>query len=269
MPKIPHSQMFKLLRGTVSAAQVARELGLSVEAVEALQASFVDGLEAGRAASGGRRSFRRAAMALTVVTAVLLAPRAFSGTCATPSFFSNLGLNFLCANDPAVAADLNSNTQQLATLMTAKVGALGPAAGGNSNISTGTITTSGLVTAPRAAISYEAPPYASWDVAQVGAGGAAIVNDNVGYKALMVVGNTSAGGSRRQVKVFDDLTVTGRLSVTDKQCRSFDSGCQGTGTLEFLDRHTLKCNADEAMQGLVAFNCGGGNVKLTVTCCKY
>lgn len=265
MPKIPTSQMFKLLRGTASAAQLAQEHGLSVE-TEALQATFVDGLEVGRAA-GGRR-MRRASIAVVVVVAVLLAPKAFSGTCATPTFFSSLGLNFLCANDPAVAADLNTNTQQLATLMTAKVGTLGPADGGNSNISTGTLTTSGLVTAPRAAISFYAPPYAVWDAAQGGAGSAAILNDNGALKGLVLMGNTSNGGNRR-VRVYDDLTVSGRLSVGDKQCRSFDSGCQGSGTLEFLDRHTLKCNADEAMQGLAAFNCGGGNVKLTLTCCKY
>lgn len=267
MPKIPPSQMFKLLRGTASAAEVAQEHGLSVEAVEALQASFVDGLEAGRGAGAGR-SFKRAAIALTVVTAVLLAPRAFSGTCATPAFFSSLGLSFLCANDPAVAADLNNNTKQLATLMSAKVGTLGPADGGNSNISTGTLSTSGLVTAPRAAISFYAPPYAVWDAAQGGDGQAAILNDNGSLKGLVLMGNTSNGGNRR-VRVYDDLTISGRLSVGDKQCRTFDSGCQGSGTLEFLDRHTLKCNADEAMQGLLPFNCGGGTVKISVTCCKY
>jgi Chaperone of endosialidase len=56
------------------------------------------------------------------------------------------------------------------------------------------------------------PTYASWSSQGTGAGGAAIYNDNSGYKTLMIVGNSSAGGNR-EVKVWDDLTVSSNLTV--------------------------------------------------------
>lgn len=261
MKTIPPAVLFALLRGETNVEHVAADSGLTLEEVERLRATFVTGLEAG-SASSKRRPLRSALGVAAVVMVVLLAPRAFSGTCATPPFFSALGLTFFCADEPALASEVNDNTQQLVTLVAAKVGALGPADGGVAGIVASSVTT------PRASVSYFTPPYAAWFSNVVGAGGAAIVNDNTIFNGLMLVGNTAGGGSRRQVKVYDDLTVTGRLTVTDKQCRTFNSGCQSTGSIEFLDRHTLSCGNDEVLKGLAVSNCGG-TVRIDVTCCRY
>jgi hypothetical protein len=56
------------------------------------------------------------------------------------------------------------------------------------------------------------PTYASWASSGTGSGGAAIYNDNGTYRTLMIVGNNSAGGNR-EVKVWDDLTVSNDLTV--------------------------------------------------------
>lgn len=268
MSSIPSSSLISLLRGEHSAETLAAEHGLSVAEVERLKRAYLDGLEAGTRRSGER--LRRLATVAVVFVVGLTARQALSGTCATPGFFSNLGLNYFCADDPALASEVNANTQQLARLMEAKVGALGPADGGNPNVSSTSVTTSTL-TATRANVSYITPPYVSWSGmgADVGAGGAAIVNDNGTHQALVLAGNTSATGSRKLVKVIQDLTVAGRLNVQDKQCRTIANTCQGSGTLEFLDRQSLVCPTDEVMQGLTATNCGGGNVRIAITCCKF
>ena len=54
------------------------------------------------------------------------------------------------------------------------------------------------------------PAYSNWWSYGGGDGGAAIYNDGSGFKSLMVVGNNSAGGPR-QVGVWDDLTVSGKI----------------------------------------------------------
>ncbi len=65
--------------------------------------------------------------------------------------------------------------------------------------------------------------YTTWGTEFSGAGGGAgIINDNGTYQALMVVGNTSGGGTRQvqvwdDLEVKDDLTVDGNLTVnTDR-----------------------------------------------------
>jgi len=90
--------------------------------------------------------------------------------------------------------------------------------------SSSSITASGIVVAP----TY-APSYGTWEGYSHGSGGAAIVNDNVNYKKLMIVGNNSAGGSR-EVGIWDNLTVngseylSGNLSITN-----------GSPTVYFVD----------------------------------
>ncbi len=107
----------------------------------------------------------------------------------------------LCADAPARASDLNGNTQQLVTWLTQKVGAVGSA-----NVAVGgTLSVAGDTTLGRLL-----PAFSTWG--PTGSGGAGIVNDNGAYQSLMIVGNNSAGGSRR-VRVFDDLAVDANLSV--------------------------------------------------------
>jgi len=123
--------------------------------------------------------------------------------CTTPAFFSTLGLRCFCADAPALAADVNANTQTLATLMQRKLGTLGT----NSNIANvGNISTTGTVSAPTVSSSYFSAPYAGWTGTGtgVGAGGAGIVNDDGTHKALMLVGNTSDTGPRK-VRLYDDV----------------------------------------------------------------
>jgi len=57
------------------------------------------------------------------------------------------------------------------------------------------------------------PRYVGWNAYGTGDGGAAIYNDAGAYQGLMLVGNNSGGGVRR-VKVWDEMTVNGRLIGT-------------------------------------------------------
>lgn len=56
--------------------------------------------------------------------------------------------------------------------------------------------------------------YKNWDSGGFNdtGGGAAIVNDNGTYKALMILGNRSAGGSRK-IEMWDSVNINGPLSV--------------------------------------------------------
>jgi hypothetical protein len=104
-----------------------------------------------------------------------------------------------CAGDPARAAQVNGNFQQLVDWIVAKVGAVG-----TPGVSTTSVTSNAYT-----------PRYAAWDTLGTGEGGAAIYNDGSDYKELMVVGNNSAGsaGGRRRVGLFDDVAVHGDLTV--------------------------------------------------------
>ena len=87
------------------------------------------------------------------------------------------------------------------------------------------------------------PSYAAWNAYGVGDGGAAIYNDNGTYKKLMVVGNSSAGGSR-EVGIWDNLTVNGKVTATQycigASCiTSWTSGSiSGSGTAGKIPRFT-------------------------------
>ena len=73
--------------------------------------------------------------------ATITLQRALAASCATPGNFSSLGLRYFCANDPAVAADVNANTAQLVALMQQKLGSSWGAAdagAGSSGITTST-----------------------------------------------------------------------------------------------------------------------------------
>lgn len=62
--------------------------------------------------------------------------------------------------------------------------------------------------------------YTNWDTGGFNAsgGGAAVVNDNDGYKALMILGNNSAGGNRI-VKVWDELQCMGDVKAYASDAR--------------------------------------------------
>lgn len=76
------------------------------------------------------------------------------------------------------------------------------------------------------------PGYVSWGTYGTGSGGAAIYNDAGGFKALMLVGNNSAGNGYRQVQVYDDLTVNGYtnsiITTANQNCASVNVNLNGT-----------------------------------------
>ena len=80
--------------------------------------------------------------------------------------------------------------------------------GGGVGATGGNIIAGGSVTA-----AAWTPAYSGWNALGVGDGGSAIYNDNGAYQALMVVGNTSAGGNRR-VQVYDELYITNQFFLS-------------------------------------------------------
>ncbi len=81
---------------------------------------------------------------------------------------------------------------------------------------TGTLTTGGLLTANNGAIIDNIKFSKLWSsYPDNKTDGSEISNDTGSFKQLMIVGNKSAGG-RRQVGIWDDLTVNGNLKNTGK-----------------------------------------------------
>lgn len=263
-------EVVALLKGATDVASVAARHGVREEEVEAWRALYLDGLEA-----GARRSsvpMRRVVMSAVLLLAVglgLSSRDALSQVaCTTPALFTSLGLKYFCADAPALAADVNTNTQTLATLMSQKLGTLGT----NANIAN-----TGVISTPSLSASYYSPPYAGWTGTGtgVGAGGAGIVNDNGTYRALMLVGNTSDGTTTRKLRLYDDvrvesaLTVVGTLSVGNLRCRGVSTSCQnsGGGDAHFLDRINAACAGNEFMQRFQYARCDGTTARYDLTCC--
>jgi hypothetical protein len=111
-----------------------------------------------------------------------------------------------------------------------------------------------LLEAPALHTRYYRPRLGNWDLTgDLGpGGGAAIVNDNVTYKALMVVGNSTAGGARR-VGLWDDVAVHGGLSVDGNICAGGHCGVP-----------FIPCN----WSGVRGFcgDCGGCEDDFSLTC---
>lgn len=138
------TDVLHLLAGTTTAQALAEKHGVTLEEVARWRSVYLAGLEAAtRAAKQRPRLGRRLAMVAAIVLVGFVSREALSASCAAPGFFTNLGLNYFCPNDPAIASQVNANTQQLVTLVQQKVGTLGPAAGGNANIATGVVTATG------------------------------------------------------------------------------------------------------------------------------
>lgn len=167
-----------------------------------------------------KRLFLAAAALLVGLTSGL----ALAGTCTA---ILPAPMVTLCPGQPALAADLNTNFSQMITWVEQK---LGPVSNKDS-------TMQRII-----------PSYAAWSAAAVGTanGGAAIVNDNTSYQALMVVGNTSAGGVHK-LNLYDDVqiernaVVKGALTadslatntpVTGAVLGGFYSNCNGNSTVQ-------------------------------------
>lgn len=143
--------------------------------------------------------------------------------------------------DPALATEVNANFAALKTWLEAKVGATGTLAMPNTDVTTNRVV----------ARNY-APIYSDWGSTTLGAGGASIVNDGSAYRALMVVGNTSAGGAR-VVKLFDDVVIGSSLQVNGPVVsEGYQISC-GHGTngyhFAFCCRMNIRNGATECKHG--------------------
>ena len=110
------------------------------------------------------------------------------------------------------------------------------------------VTVNGLATLNGVNLAYE-----PWGSGGDGDGGAAIKNDNGEYQRLMIVGNNSAGG-RRQVGLWDDVTINNDLDVGGTlRAGSFrHRNCTWRGNgLGWNDNtyHQVFCAAGEFMTG--------------------
>lgn len=203
---IAQADLVSLIAGEIDAATLASRHGVTEEEALRWRAVFVAGMKAG---VGGRTASRRLPSRMIGVASAVLATAAFAQ------------LAVFSPNSPALATEVNGNFTQLKAWLETKVGPVT-----NTNITTagsvtattvagGTVNSTGAVNAGGKLVGNSfAPAYADWNgVSSALTGGSGIVNDNVGYKALMVVGNTSAGGVRK-VTLYDDATVSGDLAVS-------------------------------------------------------
>lgn len=196
------ADLVSLIAGEIDAATLASRHGVTEEEALRWRSVFVAGMKAG---VGGRTASRRLPYRVIGLLSAVLATAAFAQ------------LAVFSPNSPALATEVNGNFTQLKAWLETKVGPVT-----NTNITTAGSVTAATVNATAITASGKliansyAPSYADWNgvVAGLTAGGAGIVNDNVGYQSLMVVGNSSGGGSIRRVRIYDDATVSGDLAVS-------------------------------------------------------
>jgi hypothetical protein len=98
------------------------------------------------------------------------------------------------------------------------------------------------------------PGYVNWATYGTGAGGAAIYNDAGSYNALMIVGNTAGGGSRR-VKVWDELRPQGDMIM---EASSYKIDMQGNSTI-VSRKNDCSIVSYSPGGGAGVTNCPGGN----------
>lgn len=105
-------------------------------------------------------------------------------------------------------------------------------------------------------------------------GGAAIVNDNGTYNALMILGNT-AGGGQRLIKMWDDVIINSDLTVADNiymggSTPSNDYFFYDTGNSQFkwynngAVKTVIGTSAAIAPGSDDALSCGATNLRFTV-----
>lgn len=198
------ADLVSLIAGEIDTATLAARHGVTEEEALRWRAIFLAGMKA--SVGGQAMGLRRRRHRMIVLAGTVLATAAFAQ------------LTVFNADQPALASQVNGNFNQLKTWLEQKVGTVGTNA-----ISTGTVSATSVsatsvsattVTASGRVIGNAlAPAYADWTTGVSGlTGGAGIVNDNVGYRALMVVGNNSAG-SNRKIQLYDDVSVSNDLVV--------------------------------------------------------
>lgn len=151
------------------------------------------------------------------------------------TFWSSESANFKVNQDLTVArnAVVSGSLTAGPTTVSGALAAGATTVTGNATV-TGTTTTTNLTVnntleANVIRAGDYTPNFANWNQSPSGQGGACILNDNVGYKELMIAGNTTADGTRRRVGIWDDLTVHGNnlvggnLTVSGRHLPDYDS----------------------------------------------
>lgn len=183
-----------VLQGALSEADFAERHGLTEAEAAVAREHFLAGLAS---AAARPRTFRVTWLVVAAVVAGTLAARTvWAGTCAAPGTFpAGLGLTVFCPDEPALAAEMNGNTERLVGLITQKVGAL----------PSGDLTT-GAVTAASATLT-----------------GALTANT--------VFANTHAPRIGSVITNSGGLTVTGQLDVGayQKTCTAGSCFCNTAG----------------------------------------
>ncbi len=190
------ADLVSLIAGDLDIETLASRHGVTPEEAVRWREAFLAGM---RASVSGQAMTRPPRHRIVMVAGALLATAAFAQM-----------LVSFNPNEAAMASSVNGNFNLLKTWLEAKVGPVT-----NTNIVTSGNVTAANVTASGKLISASiAPVYGDW-AALSGSftGGAGIVNDNVVYKTLMVVGNTSQGTLRRNVSLYDDVFIGGDLLV--------------------------------------------------------
>jgi hypothetical protein len=122
------------------------------------------------------------------------------GICIIFYFCSSTNTEHFNASNDVVAA-VNKVYQ-------ADVGAIRTLADAAAKLQANTFTIPGVVTTNNINVSP-----GQWGTGHVGDGTSYIVNDNLHYKKLMLVGNNTAGGVR-EVGIWDNLNVAGNISAS-------------------------------------------------------
>ena len=133
------------------------------------------------------------------------------------------------------------------------------------------------------------PRYVNASNLPVAGGGAVIANDNGPFDALVIRGNGAKPNDSDfnilmldNVRVGKNLTVGSRLQVNGPLRTASPPpmvcaperalACQDVvgAPLEFLDRHHVRCNAGEFIQGWrLGYGCSGNQRRMYVTCCSF
>ena len=99
------------------------------------------------------------------------------------------------------------------------------------------------------------PSYTRWSSVPVGAGGAAILNDDGSYQALMLVGNHSQGDGVRRVEVFDRLQVFGDVQARRAELEDVDVvATVNAGSVDTARLNASVVDADDVVANRVDTN---------------
>ncbi len=200
--------VIELLAGRLTAAQIASKHGVTEREVLVWRAAYVDGLRHAASVPSRKGAAWVVGVSLLLVGVVGASRTALAQSGCTQTLPAPL-ITF-CADAPAHASQVNANFGQLVTWVQQKVGTVGSAdvtMTGALNLG-GALTVGGAVSAPRYVL-----PYSNWNSGTPGAGGAAIVNDNVAFDALMIAGNEVASPGTRKINLYDDVFVNRNLAV--------------------------------------------------------